>query len=482
MKHTLRISMPVFSLLAALAMPVQMDAQVQSPSYTITDLGTLGGPFSGPGNVANNGVVTGVSALPDGTQRAFLWKNGVITDIGKLALGGTNNSAIGSNENGQVTGAAETSTQDPNAENFCGFSTNSACQAYLWQNGVMTALATLGGLNSAASGINANGVMVGDAENTTKDSTCPAPQAFQFKPVIWQNGKVQELPTVLGDQEGIAFAINDNGQAVGSSGICSTLNPASLTNYLAVHPVLWQNGTATYLGSLGGTAPNGELPGPGSTALAINNHGQVVGQSNLAGDKAFHAFLWTKATGMQDLGTLPGDTFSGALAINDAGEIVGVSLDATGNMRAYIRQNGVLTDLNTLVPADSPLYMILAASVNSSGQIVGLGITNEGDPHVFLATPQISIVISGPGTISTNTFQTILSSYSLSAAQSSSPNPGPLSYSWTLAKGSLPAAILSGNTATPTIQFSSHGTYQLILTVTDATGQTASTTVTIKYS
>ncbi len=159
--------------------------------------------------------------------------------------------------------------------------------------------------------------------------------------------------------------MNDNGQMVGSSGICTTLNPFSLTNFLGVHAVIWQNGTATYLGNLGGSAPTGQVS-PGNTALAINNLGQVVGTSDLPGDTTAHAFLWSKGSGMQDLGTLPGDLVSGALAISDSGEIVGVSVDGNGNARAFVRQNGILIDLNSLVPADSPLYLVTAGSVNSA--------------------------------------------------------------------------------------------------------------------
>jgi len=67
------------------------------------------------------------------------------------------------------------------------------------------------------------------------------------------------------------------------------------------------------LGTLGGTL---------GSAAALNNRGEVVGQSNLAGDLIFHPFLWTKSRGMQDLGTFGGDTGTTEW-INDAGEVVG---------------------------------------------------------------------------------------------------------------------------------------------------------------
>jgi probable HAF family extracellular repeat protein len=126
--------------------------------------------------------------------------------------------------------------------------------------------------------------------------------------------------------------------------------------------LLWQrDGTVIDLGNLGGT---GQAPALGNWAISINEQGQVVGSSD-RGDGTNHAFLWTRQTGMQDLGTVPGDTNSGAIGINDEGDVVGVSSDSSGNLRAFVRQNGVLTDLNTLIPAGSPLYLLLANSINS---------------------------------------------------------------------------------------------------------------------
>lgn len=77
-------------------------------------------------------------------------------------------------------------------------------------------------------------------------------------------------------------------------------------------------GKAIDLGNLGGQT--GEAGG--NIALDINNQGQVVGNSDLPGDTTFHAFLWTKRTGMQDLGTLSGDVASLSISINDAGSVI----------------------------------------------------------------------------------------------------------------------------------------------------------------
>ena len=140
------------------------------------------------------------------------------------------------------------------------------------------------------------------------------------------------------------------------------------------HAVLWEeDGSVHDLGNLGGTV-NTALPAVGNRALGINNQGQVVGGSTLPGNTTAHAFLWTKETGIRDLGTLPGDFNSGALSINDKGDVVGVSNDTSGGARAFLWQNGVMHDLNTLIPPNSPMVLLFAAGIDSSGQIAGWGV------------------------------------------------------------------------------------------------------------
>ena len=90
---------------------------------------------------------------------------------------------------------------------------------------------------------------------------------------------------------------------------------------------------------------------------------------------------------MQDLGTVPGDYASIALAANDRGEVVGLSIDKTGVPRAFLRRNGVMLDLNTLLPTNSPIYALVAQFINSRGEITGFGVNGSGQTHAFLATP-----------------------------------------------------------------------------------------------
>jgi len=385
-------------LLAALAIPVCVVAQgEQQPlaehvqHYTITDLGTLeGGTFSQPFFINKYGLVSGSASLPDGTQHAVLWLEGLMGDIGAPGLGGPNSIAFGDNVRFQAAGEAETSAPDPNGEDFCGFGTHLTCLPFLWQDGVMNPLPTLGGNNGEATAINNRGEVAGFAENSSPDPGCPTPQVLHFKPVVWEKGVIHKLPTLGGDPDGVAFMINDNGQTVGASGNCATFNPIDLYNLVPVHALLWEKGKATDLGNLGGQTGQAG----GNIALDINNQGQVVGNSDLPGDTTFHAFLWTRRTGMQDLGTLSGDVASLSISINDAGSVIGASLDANFNPRAFLWEKGVMTDLNTLIVGNSPLYLLTGCSINSRGEITGLGLTSTGETHTYLATPTHGVATS----------------------------------------------------------------------------------------
>jgi len=401
-------------LLAALA-------PAQPPRYTVTDLGAVGSALGQPFFVTNNSLVSGAAADADGSVHAVLWYLGRKIDIGTpgltgqegLAFGANNSAAFGVNERGQSAGEAATSTRDPNGEDFCGFkslglpSPGTTCMPFLWQYFLTTPLPTLGGNNGMAQAINSRGEVAGTAETSMRDPACPAPQVLQFKPVIWENGKASALPTYPGDPDGIAFGINRNGDVAGASGECTTFNPDSLVYLQPLHALLWQTGTVTDLGNLGGTGH-----GSGIEAHAVNTQDQVVGYSDLPGDTTFHSFLWTKETGMKDLGALPGDAASLAIGINDSGEVVGISLDANFNLRAYLWENGVMTDLNTLVstnpliPVRSTLFLASACSINSSGVITGFAIeTTTGEVHGYLATPTASsgeTAVSAQSTLSEN--------------------------------------------------------------------------------
>jgi probable HAF family extracellular repeat protein len=373
--------------LAVFAGPVWAQEQKpEQPRYTFTDLGALGGTSSMAFYVNAHGAVVGQASVPNGSQHAVLWLKGLKKDLG--TIGGTNSVAFsGPNERGQIVGWAETGSSDSNNEDYCGFGTHLTCLAFLWEpgpwgHGVMTPLQTLGGNNAEANSINHRGEVVGSAENNTTDSTCPgqtvAPQILQFRPVIWRKGDIEELPTVHGDPDGVAYQINDDGDAAGTSGTCSAYNINILANLSPVHALLWHKGSVKDLGSLGGLA--------GNIAFSINNSGDVVGVSDLSGDQTFDAFLWKNGK-MHDLHTLPGDANSVALGINDIGDVVGVSLGATGNIRPVLWHDGKMTDLSTVVPSGSALIPFIAEYINFRGEIVGEAIDASFTLHAFRLTP-----------------------------------------------------------------------------------------------
>jgi probable HAF family extracellular repeat protein len=187
------------------------------------------------------------------------------------------------------------------------------------------------------------------------------------------------LPPISGDVDGAATAINDRGQAVGISGICDQ----AIGEYTAKHAVLWDNGVPFDLGNFdGGIAWN--------TPTAINNRTEVVGFANQPHTTggAFNpvAFVWTREHRMQMLPPLDQDTNSWAWGINVRGQVVGQSFGGPVP-RAFIYQNGLMTDLNDLVQPSSPLHLVLANDINDRGEIVGSATDASGATVAFLAVP-----------------------------------------------------------------------------------------------
>jgi probable HAF family extracellular repeat protein len=97
------------------------------------------------------------------------------------------------------------------------------------------------------------------------------------------------------------------------------------------------------------------------------------------------AFSWTQATGMSDLGRLPGYLFVHPYAVNGQGVVVGEASNSANKRVAFVWQNGIMTDLNTLIPATSGWLLQDATGINDNGQIVGTG-TIGGQMHGFLLT------------------------------------------------------------------------------------------------
>jgi probable HAF family extracellular repeat protein len=377
MKSRKQYCFTAITLLAALAIPVSLAADDEGDHhhkhnhYSLKTLETLGGTFGEAWGVSNNGLMAGHSTLlGDQVYHAFLWRKGVITDLGTLGGPNSNNSPTDPvNNRGAVTGFSDTSIPDPNGEDFCGFPTNLICLPFVWQNGVMIPLPLLGGNNGQAFKINNRGQIVGQAEGPNPDPCSPF--ALEVSAVVWRNGQIERVLPPVGGSAAVAYAINDNGEAVGLAG-CITGT---------VYAVLWRHSKPINLGSLGGIA--GNIP------FDINNRGQVVGQSDLPGDTNHHAFFWQDGV-MTDLGSLPGLPTSVANGINNKSQVVGFSqaLNDPNDVTpvAVLWENGGMSDLNSLIHRGS-LFLMEALSINDRGQIAGFGRLPNGDHRGFLLTP-----------------------------------------------------------------------------------------------
>jgi probable HAF family extracellular repeat protein len=368
--------------------------------YTIIDLGTVGGSSSYAVSINNVGWVTGTSnQTGDQFSEGVLWRNGQKVPLGTL---GGENSGVNwpnHNDNGLIAGISETATVDPLGEDWScqaffptSPDTKHVCLGFAWKNNVMTPLPTLGGINGYAAGTNDLGNIVGWAETTVHDQTCTAvtkfPQSFyqvlQFEPVIWdRNANVHRLPTLPGDPDGAATAINNGGEIVGISGTCDQ----AVGRFSAAHAVIWRNGNVFRLPDFGGISWN--------TPQAISNRGVVVGFDNLPGDTEGQlqplGFVWSRGGGLVKILPVSGDTNTQAAGVNDLGQVAGVSYNpnsSTALPHAIVWENGKTLDLNTFLPANAPLYLLSAADIDDRGDIVGQALVQATSQlHAFLATP-----------------------------------------------------------------------------------------------
>jgi len=402
MKHRLlrsSIALAVLALPAGLAVPVSLMAQHlketnatnRFPRYIVQDLGTLGGPYSFSYNLNDEGAVSGGSAtatqdgdpsqlIINAPQTAFLWDHGHLRNLG--TLGGPDSAGAAANLSGLVVIDSETANLSRQGEDVCAFGTNLQCLAAIWKKGQLSRLSLLpGGNNSYALDVNDLGQIVGFSDTDVYDTDCAAARTagFRFQAVIWEpGGRIRQLAPLNGDTVAYSFGINNRGQVVGNSGVCANTTPPPYPS--APHAVLWEHDRMPVdVGSgLGGPAG----------ASAINERGDVSG--TYFGANGPQAFVWTPETHKAVPLGLP-DGFVAAVnpcckTINDRREIVGFMLDGDFNTHAFLWKDGVMVDLNELIPKGSPWTLQLAAGINASGQIAGQGLIN-GEVHAFLATP-----------------------------------------------------------------------------------------------
>ncbi len=383
------VFLPIILVAVACGLYAQSPQHSQPPKYYVFNLGAPLGGNPEPVGINDLGWISGGANLTGNTAvDAELWV-GVPLDLG--TLGGPNSNIAWPNHTilGEIVGIAETAEANPYHESwscsafFPSAPTGDICLGFAWRNGTMTGLpAYPGGYDSYAAGANNRGQIVGWAENGVLDPTCnnssPVNQYLQFEAAIWGPNltEMTQLPPYPGDPDSAATAINDLGQVIGISGICEN----AVGDQSATHALLWENGQPINLGNLGAQAWN--------TPISLNNHGQIVGFANNTSNNS-QGFLWTKAKGMQPLPFIGNDNAGAAYDINEEGQIVGISNGGTEpyGMRAFLYQNGMMTDLNKLVVGDSPLYLLIAQGINDSGEIVGTAAEPDGQQVGFLAVP-----------------------------------------------------------------------------------------------
>jgi probable HAF family extracellular repeat protein len=353
--------------------------------YYYRDLGVMDGNASQAWGINNNQQVVGWVSYPSGgpyTAQAFIWSLAAgMTPLG--TLGGAYSWAYGINSNGAVVGESQTGAlpgfptglgaayykplhqpmqhmadlipipdePPPNpytrayavndAGQMVGFSNddNAAFQPVIWQNSAATptALGTFGGEHGMALSINTSGAVVGWTEVMPKNYT-------DTRAFYWPGtGPIQDLGTLRADNTGVAIArgINDLHTVVGVATNESNLREAFIKLF---------GESLIGLGNLGGS-----VDGLQSYVQDVNNNNEVVGYAYTA-EVSQCAFLYTATDGIQNLNNLvvnlpAGVTLKRALAINDLGDIVGVTV----NGRAFL----VSKDPNILARGTVPLQLLL---------------------------------------------------------------------------------------------------------------------------
>ncbi len=307
-----------------------------------------------------------------------------------------------------------------------GDSATNANQPFFWQSGSPPQF--FGSTGGDAYAINDSGQVVGDSDASA---------------YIWQSGGALQMIAPAGLVDSYARGINDAGQVAETAATASGVNQA----------FLWQSGS--------GAQGLGFLPGgTQSFAEAVNLSAQVVGQA-VASNGHYDAFLWQAGSGMQDLGAL-GGTGSEAIAISNAGQVVGLASTSSGSRAFLWQSSGGMQDLNSLIAPASGWTLQVANAINNEGQIVGYGTDPGGAREAYLLTPalrgdanldgkvdvnDLTIVLShfgqsgttwaqgeftGDGTVDVNDLTIVLANYgsslgSAAAGMTRAPEPGTLS-------------------------------------------------------
>lgn len=346
----------------------QADDSLFQARYQVINLGSLGGEGSSALGINDAGTVVGWATTSAGQRHAFMYNNGLMTDLGTL-VGGTASEAHAINDQDVIVGSSEI--------NGLGGGFPEIRQGFIWQQGKMNpagalfcpcsfnvryGTSSLNGINDAGQAVGWSGTVRG---------------SLVAHGALWQAEALQDLGGGAGDWSiSHIYAINYSGQMVGDyaqdAGKLGTLT-------FDREATLWQgDGTRQSLGFLPGDTT--------SVALAINAGSSAVGWSGSSDGVRARAVLW-RGGSIRDLGVLPGYANSMALALNGSRQVVGSSTSADGSLsHAFLWSHGRMFDLNDLVPQNSGWVLNQAAGINIFGQIVGTGVY-DGVTCAYLLLP-----------------------------------------------------------------------------------------------
>lgn len=427
---------PRLAILGLVTSIVCGSATAAQQGYRLIDLGLN----VSPADINNTGMVVGSrQTVPDGPV-GFVYS---IADNRLTDIPGTT-AANAVNDQGQVTG-------------------NALAGAFLYQGGAMSYI----GDPQRAYGINETGQVAGNQAMPNPYRPTPLPLAPAIYDIVSQKWDVLDIARVYprGTRQGVyadlfvLSDINDAGYTVGSKSRYGLSGSSVILTTPAFNDV-------SYL----------PIPG-GGTGAAINNSNMLVGTtgSDPGNGNYAHAFLYEHDTGtFTELGTLNGGLTSSAADINENNQVVGsswlsptlTSLYLPDQYHAFLWEAGGMTDLNTLIPADSGWVLTAATAINDQGDIVGQGLLG-GRMHGFLLTTDQTTSLPPSAVASANTRRGRAPlTVSFDGASSYDPDGNLVSHDWDFGDGTTSTEV------SPVHTFTRRELYTVSLTVTDNNGLT----------
>ncbi len=342
-------------LLAGLLVLFQVPKAPGQTRYEVKDLGTLGGTSSFGTGINSNGMVVGVATTAGGQSHAFLVTNAASPMVDLGTLGGDSSAAFGINGSGVVVGVA--------------FTADEIGRPFFYDGQLHDLSPVVGGTNGIAGAINDRGQLVGLAGELGAG----------------ERGFILDQGTVSYLTHRFAYGTNqlNSPQAINASGVVVGAAYVTMPGEVSVFRAFRQlNGTMTDLGTFVGVTASTNAD---SFANGINDAGAVVGRAQDASTGGrFRAYVQTVGP-LLNLGVLGGAVSeSEAVGINNRGQIVGHSGTASGRTHAFVYQNGVMADLNDLIPTNSGWELVFAGAINERGQIVCTGNIGSAQRAVLL--------------------------------------------------------------------------------------------------